>query len=165
MIALAALALVGVTGFGITGCSRAPAGATSSSSPAAAHDQAVRFAECMRSNGIDEFPDPSASGTLTIDQIANGSSIDTSSAAFKQALDACQDLQPAGFTGTTRTAEQQKNALKFAQCMRDHGIKDFPDPTPDGPLIHVNGAHSIPGFQDAVDTCRAVLSSAMGGQK
>jgi hypothetical protein len=34
-----------------------------------------------------------------IDAVANGSSLDISSAAFKQAMSACQDLEPPGFTG------------------------------------------------------------------
>src|SRR5437867_1808899 len=93
-------------------------------------DQAVKFAECMRANGVREFPDPNASGQLTIDAIANGSSLDTNSAAFKQAISACKDLEPPGFTGGKRSPEQQKAALKFAQCIRDNGVKDFPDPAP-----------------------------------
>jgi hypothetical protein len=102
------------------------------------HQQAVKFAECMRANGIRQFPDPDASGALTIDGIANDSSIDTSSAAFKQASAACKDLQPPGFIGHKRTAQEQENALKFAQCIRDNGVKDFPDPGPDDPLVDTN---------------------------
>jgi hypothetical protein len=128
-------------------------------------EQAVKFAACMRENGVREFPDPDASGNLTIDQVANGSSLDTNSASFKQAMSACKDLEPAGFTGTERSAEQQKAALNFAQCMRDNGVKDFPDPNPDGPLIAVNGAHSIPGFQAAGAKCLAVYSGALGFSK
>ncbi|TMK23288.1 MAG: hypothetical protein E6G68_00420 [Actinobacteria bacterium] len=37
----------------------------------AAREQAVKFAECMRSNGVRAFP-PDASGTFTIETIANG---------------------------------------------------------------------------------------------
>ena len=36
---------------------------------AATHEQALKFAECMRDNGVKEFPDPDASGQLTIDAI------------------------------------------------------------------------------------------------
>jgi hypothetical protein len=101
-------------------------------------DKGVQFAQCMRSNGVSNFPDPNASGQFTIDAIANGSGVDTSSAAFSQALDACKQLEPAGFTGSTRTAQQQEAALIFAQCVRANGVADFPDPTPDGPLIDTN---------------------------
>ena len=138
--------------------------ATGGSNNAANRQQAVKFAACMRANGVKGFPDPDASGELTIDSVANGSSLDTNSAAFKQALSACKDLEPPGFTGGKRSPEQEKAALKFAQCMRDNGVKDFPDPTDTGPLINVNGAQSIPGFQAAVGKCRAYLAGALGGQ-
>lgn len=166
---LAALAMLTVI---VTGCSNAPAGAGSSSGTATAYEQGVKFAACMRNNGIAQFPDPDASGQLTIDQVANGSSLDTSSAAFKQAISACKDLEPPGFTGTKRSPELQKAALKFAQCVRDNGVKDFPDPTPDGPLIDTNRIPSAasPGGRSilhaAMRNCRnfAAAAGVTGGQ-
>lgn len=98
----------------------------------------LEFAECMRANGVEDFPDPDVSGGLTIDAIANRTSVDTDSAQFDQALTACKDLQPAGFTGTERTPEQQQAALEFAQCIRDNGVPDFPDPTTDSPMVDTN---------------------------
>ncbi|MGH7733278.1 MAG: hypothetical protein ACREOE_06145, partial [Gemmatimonadales bacterium] len=98
----------------------------------------VQFADCMRQNGVPAFPDPDPSGGFTIDAIANGTSIDTNSAAWTQAISACRDLEPPGFTGNKRSPEQQAAALKFAQCMRDNGVRDFPDPAPDAPLIDTN---------------------------
>lgn len=147
-------------------------GSNSGNTTATNLEQAVKFAACMRKNGVSAFPDPDASGQLTIDAIANGSSLDTNSAAFKQAISACKDLEPPGFTGGKRSPEQQKAALKFAQCMRDNGVKDFPDPSDTGALIDTSripsaagkGARSIPGFQAAMDKCRAVLADALGGK-
>ena len=81
-----------------------------------------------RATASSEFPDPDASGELTIDGVVNGSSLDPSTAAWKQAIGACKDLQPSGFTGHKRSAEQQTAALEFAQCIRENGVKDFPDP-------------------------------------
>jgi len=114
------------------------AAAQNGTNTAATRAQGVKFAECMRKNGVREFPDPDASGSLTIDQIANRSSLDTDSAAFQQATTACRDLQPPGFTGVKRSPEQQQAALKFAQCIRDNGVKDFPDPTEDSPMVDTN---------------------------
>jgi hypothetical protein len=140
---LAMLALI------VAGCSNASAGAGSSGGDSTgatagaagsgtAHEKAVAFAECMRANGISAFPDPDASGELTIDGIANGSAVDTSSAAFTQALNACKDLEPAGFTGSNVTPQQRTARLEFAECVRDNGVPDFPDPTPNGPLVDTN---------------------------
>ncbi len=150
------------------GCSGAPAetGSSGGDNAAANRQQAVKFAQCMRDNGVREFPDPDASGQLTIDGIANGSSVNPNSAAFKQAISACKDLEPSGFIGHKRSPEQQKAALKFAQCIRDNGVKDFPDPTLDGPLIDTNripssgtqGGMSI--LNAAMQKCRDFASGA-----
>jgi hypothetical protein len=135
LVVLAIVALIGAA------CSSAPAGTGASSdvgSASAGRGQALKFAACMRDNGVREFPDPDASGTLTIETIVNGTSIDTNSPAFQRAVTACKDLEPAGFTGATRTPEQQQAALKFAECIRDNGVKDFPDPAIDDPLVDTN---------------------------
>ena len=155
------VALVALVGIAVlaSACGSSTPGATNST---ASHDQAVTFSQCMRNNGVSNFPDPSASGQLTIDGIANSSGINTNSPAFEQALSACKSLEPSGFTGTQRSPQQQAAALKFAQCMRNNGINNFPDPSPDGPIINVNGAHSIPGFQAALAKCSAIYSGQMG---
>jgi hypothetical protein len=164
---LAALAMVALISAGCSNAAAQTATASSGSNTNAVNrDQAVKFAECMRANGVREFPDPDASGTLTIDGVANGSSLDISSAGFEQAIAACKDLQPPGFIGHKRTAQEQDNALKFAQCIRDNGVKDFPDPAPDGPLVDTSrmagspGARSIPGLQAAMQKCRDLAANA-----
>jgi hypothetical protein len=153
---LAALALIAVIS---AGCSNAPAetGNTDTANATNAHrEKAVKFSECMRDNGVKEFPDPDASGELTLDGVLNGSTLDSESAAWKQAIAACKDLEPSGFTGHTRSAAQQKEALKFAQCIRDNGVKDFPDPTRDSPLVDTN---HIPS--SATDEGMTILNAAM----
>jgi hypothetical protein len=92
----------------------------------------------MRSNGVSDFPDPGASGSFTIDAIANGSSLDTSTPAFTQAISACRDLEPAGFMGSTRSPQQMQAALELAQCIRANGVPDFPDPNNGQPLVDTN---------------------------
>ena len=91
-----------------------------------------------------------------------------SGAVWNQATTACKDLQPPGFTGVKRSAEQQQVALKFAQCIRDNGVKDFPDPTSDGPLIDTNRIPSMagkdprsdPGLNAAMQKCRGYATAA-----
>jgi hypothetical protein len=149
------------------GCANAPA--QNGTKHATHRDKAMKFAKCMRDHGVSAFPDPDASGELTIDGIVNRSSLDPSAPAWKQAIRACKNLQPPGFTGHKRSAEQQRAALKFAACMRENGVEDFPDPTADAPLIDTNripsaagrGALSIPGFQAAVQRCGDVLAGAL----
>ncbi len=163
---LATVALIAMVAL-ISACgSKAPAatgtGGIGSSNTATNLEQGVKFSQCMRANGVSAFPDPDASGQLTIDGVVNGSSLNPNASAFQQALSACKNLEPPGFMGTERTAQQQEAALKFAQCMRANGVTDFPDPTPDGPLINVNGARSIPGFQAAQAKCSAIYAGQLG---
>jgi hypothetical protein len=171
---LAVLAMVALIGAGCsngsaendkTDTASSTATTTSSDSKNATHrDKAMRFAACMRENGVREFPDPSAAGELTIDAIANGSSLDTNSAAFKQAMSACKDLEPPGFTGHKRNSQQQEQALKFAQCIRDNGVKDFPDPAAGEPLVDTRRIPSAsrPGgmtiLNAAMQKCRDSLA-------
>jgi len=130
---LAALAMVALIG---VGCSNEPAENGGAGNANADYENAVKFAECMRDNGVSEFPDPDASGGLTIDGVVNGSSIDPSSPAWQNAIAACKDLQPPGFTGDEEvTAEEQEARLEFAQCIRDNGVEDFPDPAKGEPLV------------------------------
>jgi hypothetical protein len=160
---LAAVAIVALLS---AACSNAAAETrTASNTSTSPRDEAAKFAACMRTNGVRDFPDPDASGTLTIDGIANGSWLDTGSAAFKQAIAACKDLQPPGFIGHKRTAQEQENALKFAQCIRDNGVKDFPDPTEDGPLVDTNripsaAGNGIAAINAAMRRCRDLAASA-----
>jgi hypothetical protein len=171
LAAVAMIALIGV------GCSNAPAQTGSSSGgdqTAATREQGVKFAECMRHNGVSEFPDPDATGQLTIDGVLNGSSLDPNAAVWKKAVSACKDLQPPGFTGHKRTAQQQEAALEFAQCIRENGVNDFPDPTPDGALIDTGRIPSMagkdprsdPGLKAAMQKCRDLAGAAgvTGGQ-
>ncbi len=165
MSALILVAMVAV----ISGCgSSAPAatGTGGGNNTAANAQKAVKFAECMRSNGVSQFHDPVASGKLTIDAVANGSSLNTSTPAFKQAISACKDLEPAGFMGSKRSSQQQQAALKFAQCIRESGVNDFPDPTPNGPLVDTGRIPSAaePGgmsaLRAAMQKCRDVAATA-----
>ena len=168
---LAALAIASLVG---AGCSKAPAHTATDSgsgdSNAATHEHALKFAECMRSNGVKDFPDPDASRPLTIDAIANGSSLDTNTAAFKEAISACKDLEPPGFTGVERSAQQQSASLMFAQCIRENGVKDFPDPVNGEPLVDTNRIPSAnqPGgmsiLNAAMQKCGDLAQKATGRQ-
>jgi hypothetical protein len=160
---LAALAVVALIG---AGCSK-DGGSTGNASGDYAN--ALKFSECMRDNGVSEFPDPDASGGLTIDGVVNGSSLDPSTPAWKEAIGACKDLQPAGFMGDEDiTAEEQEARLEFAQCIRDNGVKDFPDPAEDEALVDTRripsaateGGMSI--LNAAMQTCRDLAAETMG---
>jgi hypothetical protein len=70
------------------------------------------------------------------------------------------------------TAGQSSNnpataAFKYASCMRNHGVSDFPDPqvttSPGGVGVRQAvpaGAGLSPKFQTAQNTCRGILPAA-----
>ena len=165
LAALAIAALIGV------GCSNEPAENGKVGDASAGQKQAVKFAECMRDNGVSEFPDPDASEGLTIDGVLNGSSLDPNSATWQNAITACEDLEPPGFTGDKEvTADEQDARLEFAQCIRDNGVKDFPDPAKGEPLVDTNripssareGGMTI--LNAAMQTCGDFAARAGAGQ-
>ena len=80
-------------------------------------------------NGVSEFPDPDASGALTIDGIANGSSLDTSGAAFKQAIARARTCSPRGSRATRGRPGSRRRASSSPSASATNGVKDFPDPT------------------------------------
>jgi hypothetical protein len=169
---VATLALVALLG---AGCgSNAPSETASTSSTKAgstekrltAQDKAVKFSECIRSHGVPHFPDPDAKGEYTF-------GIDVSQEVWTKAVAACKALQPPGSLSGKRTAKQQSTALKFAQCMRDNGVKDFPDPQNGEPLIDTTKIPSLgdrspitdPVFRPAIDKCSSALSAALRDRK
>jgi hypothetical protein len=152
------------------GSTRRSSGAHHTDGAAANAEAGVKFAGCMRSHGVSNFPDPSASQKLTLDGIVNGSSLDPNSPAFVEALRACKSLEPAGFTGSRRSPDQTRAALKFAQCIRENGVPDFPDPVNGQPLVDTNRIPSAnrPGgltiLNAAMQTCASLGAQARGIQ-
>jgi hypothetical protein len=145
---LAAPALIAMIAV-LSACgSSAPAGGTDG-----VHEQAVKFAECIRTNGVSEFPDPDASGQFAYGIPSKSSSLNPSSAAWQKAIASCRNLEPPNFMPTSFTPTQRAARLRFAQCVRANGVPSFPDPTSNGPLIDVQGGQSIPGLQAAIKNC------------
>jgi hypothetical protein len=141
----------------ISACgSGAPAGSGSSGggdATATAHEKAVKFAECIRSNGVSEFPDPDASGQFGYGIPSYSSPLNPSSAEWQKAIGACKTLEPPRFIPTHFTPQQMSARLKFAQCVRANGVPDFPDPTATGPLVDVSNGSSIPGLHATIQRC------------
>jgi hypothetical protein len=130
---------------------------------AAARNNAVKFSACMRENAVSDFPDPNASGEFP----DFGASVRLKE--WRQAIGACKDLQPS----RVRNVEQQSTALKFAQCIRENGVKDFPDPVNGAPVVDRTRIPStatprgLSVLNAAMDACRDLLreisAEAAGG--
>ncbi|MGH3260950.1 MAG: hypothetical protein ACRDNS_03035 [Trebonia sp.] len=90
----------------------------------------------MRANGVSGFPDPiagpggeslpvavNADGSLTVDgQTFAGP-------ALRSAERACKAYLPPAGRPAQPNAEQVRQALAVARCMRTHGVPNFQDPT------------------------------------
>jgi hypothetical protein len=85
-------------------------------------DKAVAYADCMRAHGVTNFPDPGSSDSVI------GTDIDFGSATFQAARAKCAKLSPMPAIKTHATAQQVRQALASAACIRDRGFPDFPDP-------------------------------------
>jgi hypothetical protein len=109
----------------------------------------LAFAKCMRANGVPDFPDPNPGGGRSF-SIPVGVS---ASPAFKAAQARCQKLAPltpvgAGLT-THPSGQTLAKLLRIAQCMRRHGVAQFPDPTTSIPSTQ-GGFGEITDFDGAI---------------
>jgi hypothetical protein len=106
-------------------------GSPGSSSAASAQERAaLAFAQCMRSNGVSAYPDPTSSGLVkeSLQQLG------VSGARLQSAQSACRHLLPNGGSGPTpaQVQEARAQAVEFSRCVRAHGVPNFPDPASDG---------------------------------
>ncbi|MCU1494615.1 MAG: hypothetical protein JWO62_2379 [Acidimicrobiaceae bacterium] len=124
----------------------------------------VQFAQCMRTHGVPNFPDPDGQGRVQF------SGVDPNSASFQGAQRACAKDEPSGGKPPTAAQTQQAlaQALKYSQCMRSHGLADFPDPqtSPGGGIgirISIKGGQTSdlnpnnPLFQSAQKACQSIM--------
>ncbi len=99
-------------------------GGASTKLHAASFSGDLKFANCMRTHGVPNFPDPSSTGELNL----GATGIDPQSPSFQAAQKTCSKFQPAGPGFPKMSEAQRQRALRFAQCMRAHGELNFPDP-------------------------------------
>lgn len=114
-------------------------------------EKAVKYTQCMRKNGVTDFPDPNKDGKFVIG--AGGP--DKNSAQFKKASQACKSQEPPGLEDTpAKVAKEQAEWLKFARCMRKNGISNFPDPK-GGKLLVPRDKINVnsPQFKRALKAC------------
>lgn len=128
-----------------TACSGSPspagsgAAATGTGTPTLAS-----YAHCMRSHGVANFPGPDSSG-----QIPGGKTtliqLSRSNSHYQAAQQACQRLWPYQPPNQAQQRQQLADDLRFAQCMRSHGLPTFPDPSngPNGPQFVFSAGGSI----------------------
>jgi hypothetical protein len=124
-------------------------------------ERALKFAQCMRDNGVTDFPDPKGGGGLELN-VPDGASPEKVQAAMQ----ACKRYLPNGGEPIRVDPEQTERARRYAQCMRDNGVTNFPDPV-EGGGIQLNGNDPSlrmddPKFQAAQKACQNLLGGPSG---
>jgi hypothetical protein len=132
---------------------------STANSPAASavQNSAVAYADCMRSHGVPNWPDPSSSGVFDKTKLTT-QQLGVSGARLQTAQTACRHLLPNGGSGPSPAQVQQvrAQALEFARCVRSHGVPNFPDPASDGRIPDPATAginQGSPKFEAANEAC------------
>jgi hypothetical protein len=111
-------------------CGGSPSSTRSAGAPNAGGSAAsavpVAYSRCMRSHGIPDFPDPSSSGQIPKQEILQ---LGVSTSVLQTAQRACMRLWPYQAPTQAQQRQQLTSDLRFAHCMRSHGVPNFPDPT------------------------------------
>jgi hypothetical protein len=166
---LVAISLAGCGGSGneggvasVDGDGKAP---PSAQSAADAKSSGLQYANCMRENGITTFPDPTVgeNGQLSFDVPD-----DIPDSKLNEAEKKCRQYRAGGPAGGGTDAQQAERQRKLAQCMRDNGFPEWPDPEADGSMrvdfnkLGLTGPDD-PKLKTAEEKCREFRPSAPAG--
>ena len=126
----------------------------------------VNYSACMRSHGVPSFPDPSSyQGPIAMGidgyNFNLPANLNQQSPAYVSAGTACGHLIGfGGGSGHRVPAKAREAALAQAQCMRRHGVRNYPDPTfsdSGGAVVQRSGGPGMnprsPAFQQAQKAC------------
>jgi hypothetical protein len=158
IIATAALAML------TAACSGSPSSAGSGSSPSAggssSSPSAVDYSACMRSHGVPNFPDPNGSGEIPK---VTAQQLGVSSSQYQTAQTACAHLLPNSGEVSQAEIQQMMSGMRgFAQCMRSHGVSNWPDPSTDRagyPIFYLQNKidENSPQIVTTIHTCQPLL--------
>jgi hypothetical protein len=138
---LPSVAVIVTTILFLAACSGSGSGGALNAGGSANSSSAVGYSVCMRSRGVPNFPDPDSNGQLPKPDAHH---LGVSSSQLQEAQRACQHLLPNSGGATNSNSIQQcmladdcpqslvqqvrTEELRFARCMRSHGVPNWPDP-------------------------------------
>jgi hypothetical protein len=141
-----------------TSVAASTADSSGSTTPSAsATPSPLAFAACMRGHGVPNWPDPESNGQFDKNKIGT-QQLGVSDSQLQTAQTACAYLLPNVTTSGAPPTPDVGQALQFSQCMRAHGVANFPDPAgggriPDPATLGID--QGSPVFQTANDACAA----------
>jgi hypothetical protein len=124
-------------------------------------------AQCIRDHGVSDFPDPviAADGSVQYDKQLLNSLPDSVTHPIQTACEpqinaAQQYVDPQGQGNQPATPQELAAEKKFAQCVREHGYPNFPDPSPSGGFQSTPGGPALPDKgSPAFQACRSELET------
>jgi len=143
LLALSSVALAAA----LVGCGGDPGGSASASPTVDPHDQGIKYAQCMRKNGI-QMEDPKPGGGITLHMKPGNE------AKLKAAETACKAYAPIRDSKGTMSAEELDRLTKLAQCLRRFGL-DVKDPKPNQPFEIKSMKKDEATMKKAMTTCSA----------
>lgn len=134
--ATAVLGTLLVIAVGLAGCSAAGGASQEATSTTTQPDRVAiwrQVIQCLRDNGMPNLPEPRFDRNGQ-PQFPGGDPGDPPPRAERACKPIYDRLPPAPSDAATseRAPADVPALLRFARCMRAHGVTDFPDPRPDG---------------------------------
>ena len=147
---------------------------TSDELDADAEEAILAFSQCMRDNGVPEFPDPEldAEGNFRVFGGGGPGALGVDQETIQAAQEECFPLIEGilqNFVGQD-FSELEDTFLEFAECMREQGI-DMPDPDSSGGFGPGAGGRAgilgdidpeDPEFQAAAQECQGIFEGRLG---
>lgn len=156
---------------GLAGCSGekgdegvVSVGGTTASSRAADRAQQVEeYRTCLEQHDVPLLDYPTEEGLPQVDK--NRVSAEKVSAALEE----CRGHLPAGGDAVRPAPEDVTGWQRYAACLREHGVSDYPDPDPQSgePRMNDQQAQQIkedPDLPAAQQACQSELPSSAGGK-
>ncbi len=165
LVRLASAAVIATTALAVAACGGGSGPIASNQTGSGPGPGAITFAKCMRGHGVPDFPDPggtpAAGSSISILGAQLPPTTNIKAPAFRSALNTCMKQFNATHPRPPVSAAQKATAVKFAECMRAHGVPQFPDPKfPPGGGIELgpgpgsaNLNSNTPAFQHAEQAC------------
>ena len=121
--------------------------------------QFLAYSRCMRSHGVSDFPDPTTPAGGGVAFSINGgpgSDLNPNNPTYKSANQTCRALLPAGVQPATGPSPRIAAEVRWARCMRSHGVPSFPDPNNQGAFDSAKFNDTTPAFHTASKACTSL---------